>query len=94
MNCSNPATSGHIRAGSGSLTTDRWTHLVGVYDQAAGQARLYVDGELKGTQAVPKLWNATGATTIGRGRWNNANVNFWTGGIDEVKLYQGTLERI
>ena len=87
----NPATSDHIRAGSGSLTTDRWTHLVGVYDQAAGQARLYVDGELKGTQAVPKLWNATGATTIGRGRWNNANVNFWTGGIDDVKLYQGTL---
>lgn len=59
-----PASGAHTRVGSGagSVTLDRWTHLVGVYDAAAGKARLYVDGELKNSLEVPKLWHATGPT--------------------------------
>lgn len=28
---------------------------------------------------------------LGRIRWNDANVNFWQGAIDDVRLYQGAL---
>ncbi|WP_018353416.1 LamG-like jellyroll fold domain-containing protein [Longispora albida] len=43
-----------------------WTHLTGVYDGQAGQVRLYVNGVLEGTAAVPQTWAATGPLYLGR----------------------------
>jgi hypothetical protein len=70
-----------------------WTHLTGVYDQAAGQLRLYVNGEPAGTAArtVPS-WNAAGPVRIGRTMWDGAAAaDYWAGGVDEVNLYDRVL---
>ena len=68
-----------------------WTHLVGVYDSAAGQLRLYVDGVLQGTASHTGAWNATGGLQIGRGKWRGFLVDWWSGGIDDVRAYQSVL---
>jgi hypothetical protein len=67
-----------------------WYHLVGVYDARVGQSSLYVNGILRSTQMVPTAWNARGETVIGRAKWNEA-VDFWSGKIDDVRLYNRAL---
>ena len=67
-----------------------WYHLVGVYNQSAGQSQLYVNGALQSTQTVPAAWNAGGETVIGRAKWGG-NADFWNGLIDEVRLYNYAL---
>ncbi|MEO3804314.1 LamG-like jellyroll fold domain-containing protein [Nonomuraea sp. B1E8] len=64
-----------------------WTHLTGVYDSAAGQISLYVNGRLESTVAVTPPWNATGPLTIGRGRVGGAASDHWQGDVDEVRVY-------
>lgn len=66
---------------------NEWTHLTGVYDAAAGQISLYVNGKLESTVAWTKPWNATGPLTIGRGKVNGAAAEFWPGDVDEVRVY-------
>jgi hypothetical protein len=44
-----------------------WTHLAGVYDAAAHELRLYVDGGLAGVRTGVTTWNASGPFHIGRG---------------------------
>ncbi|WP_125809101.1 LamG domain-containing protein [Actinoplanes sp. ATCC 53533] len=61
-----------------------WTHLAGVYDYAARQLRLYVDGELAGTRDGVALWISDGVFTVGRGRVDGAPAEFFPGEIDEV----------
>jgi hypothetical protein len=39
---------------------------------------------------VPTAWNARGETVIGRAKWNEA-VDFWSGKIDDVRLYNRAL---
>jgi Concanavalin A-like lectin/glucanases superfamily len=68
-----------------------WTNLVGVYDQPAGQMRLYVDGVLQSTVAHTGAWNATGGLQIGRGKWRGFLIDYWNGDIDDVNVYQGVL---
>jgi concanavalin A-like lectin/glucanase superfamily protein len=68
-----------------------WTHLVGVYDKAAGQIRLYVDGVKVAAVARTGPWNATGTLQIGRGKWRGFVGNWWNGAVDDVRVYQGVL---
>ncbi|MBF8189727.1 LamG domain-containing protein [Nonomuraea sp. K274] len=63
-----------------------WTHLTGVYDAAAAQISLYVNGRLESTVAA-RPWAATGPLTIGRGKVNGAAADFWPGDLDEVRVY-------
>jgi hypothetical protein len=64
-----------------------WTHLVGVYDQAAAEVKLYVDGTLQGATAFSTPWQAAGPLGIGRAKgWNR-----WAGEIDDVRAYTGVL---
>ncbi len=56
---------------SGAVSTSRpalgvWTHVTGVYDAAAKEARLYVNGRLEGRRGGITAWNATGTLHIGR----------------------------
>lgn len=68
-----------------------WTHLVGVYDAAAGRITLYVNGRREGTAAVITTWNATGPLTIGRGKVAGAASDNWPGDVDEVRVYDRAL---
>lgn len=67
----------------------QWTHLVGVYDPGANQVRLYVNGQLEATVTAPTTWATGGPLTIGRGKWNGVNFDFWSGGIDNVQVFAG-----
>ena len=67
----------------------RWTHLMGVYDHAARELRFYVDGQLAGVRSNVLLWRATGALSVGRGKFNGQPADFFQGGIDEVAVALG-----
>ena len=64
-----------------------WTHLTGVYDAAAGELSLYVNGRLESTVPFTQPWDATGPLAIGRAKAAGSPVDFWPGDIDEVRVY-------
>ncbi|MEU6717480.1 LamG-like jellyroll fold domain-containing protein [Nonomuraea sp. NPDC046802] len=71
----------------------RWTHLVGVYDPAARQARLYVDGTLAGAVANPAAWHAAGPLNIGRVRLPTGYGEHFAGAVADVRAYTGVLSQ-
>jgi hypothetical protein len=69
----------------------QWYHLIGVRDAAAGQLRLYVNGQL-GRQVDACTGEAsTGPLVIGRGRFGGNAVDYWGGTIDQVHVYDRAL---
>ncbi|MGO1055455.1 LamG-like jellyroll fold domain-containing protein [Crossiella sp. CA198] len=66
-----------------------WTHLTGVYDNAARELRLYVNGELVDVQDNAPLWPAWGAFTLGRGKVNGQSAGHFAGLLDEVRTDLG-----
>ncbi len=68
---------------------NRWTHLAGVYDAAARQVRLYVDGKLAGTSDGITLTAGNGVFTVGRAKSAGQPVNYFAGSIDSVEISQG-----
>ncbi|MFJ2566940.1 LamG-like jellyroll fold domain-containing protein [Streptomyces sp. NPDC087568] len=79
-----------IRASSGTsaVTTGTWTHLVGVYDQAAGSLKLYVNGSQSGAAtAFTSPWEATGPLQIGRRLYKGTYAENTQGSIADVQVY-------
>ncbi|MFK4088498.1 LamG-like jellyroll fold domain-containing protein [Kribbella sp. NPDC020789] len=71
-----------------------WTHLTGVYDAGKGRLQLYVNGRLQAAGDKPYdavAWKATGAFTVGIGRYNDVQVAPFFGTIDELQLWQRAL---
>jgi hypothetical protein len=76
--------------------TSGWTHLVGVFDARAKQIRLYVNGALAATAARSDAWQADGPLTVGASWWSPDGgatqwTDFWHGGIDDLRVYQGAM---
>ncbi|ALG09752.1 LamG domain-containing protein [Kibdelosporangium phytohabitans] len=74
------------------VVVGRWTHLVGVFDQATGTVSLYVDGVKQartGVQTTP--WNATGGVQIGRLWYASRYTDLFHGAVDEVRFYSRML---
>ncbi|MFY1633290.1 LamG-like jellyroll fold domain-containing protein [Solwaraspora sp. WMMB335] len=81
-----------IRASSDAApVAGQWTHLTGVYDTAAGQMKLYVNGVPQSTTAATGGWNASGNYVIGRAKWAGAPTNIWDGEIDDVRIHPTAL---
>jgi hypothetical protein len=73
--------------------TAAYHHLVGVFDAEKREARLYVDGALKMTNAMNAAWqpwDATGPLVIGRHQVGSIT-EFTRGDVDEVHVYQGVV---
>ncbi|WP_146173728.1 LamG-like jellyroll fold domain-containing protein [Saccharothrix carnea] len=78
---------------------DNWVLLVGVYDAGSGQIDLYVhsDDPLsepdQDTGRLIQPWQGEGALQIGRAvaAPDATASGFWPGGVDDVRLYTGTL---
>ncbi|WP_406635841.1 LamG domain-containing protein [Amycolatopsis sp. WGS_07] len=70
---------------------NRWTALTGVYDAAAKQFRIYVDGQLGGVQNNVAPWPAAKGFAIGRGLVNGSPAEFFPGQIDEVSTHYDVL---
>jgi alpha-L-arabinofuranosidase/uncharacterized protein (DUF2147 family) len=72
--------------------TGTWYHLVGIYDASAQTLSLYVNGTLQQTVAYTSAWQGTGHTAIGRGKYGGIAVDFVNGQIDDVHIYNITLD--
>lgn len=76
-----PTADGSASPGATSTSTPRlntWTHLVGTYDSAAKEMRLYVNGALEKTATGITTWDANGALRIG---------SSWAGAVSEVQVW-------
>ena len=71
---------------------DTWTHLVGVYDAADDQVRLYVDGTLDGTETYDSAYAAsTGSLVIGRAMYTGGDLDWFHGDIRDVEVFDQAL---
>jgi alpha-L-arabinofuranosidase len=82
---------GAVASAPWTPSTGVWYHLTGVDDLAAGQVELYVNGVLQAEVRVSGTWPATGDTAIGRGYYNRGQVDWVSGQIDDVQLFQQAL---
>ncbi|WP_144311978.1 LamG-like jellyroll fold domain-containing protein [Actinopolyspora erythraea] len=73
------------------VKTGQWTHIAGVYEPAAEEIRLYVNGSLAATEPYWGDISTGGATAIGRAKWNGTLTDPWAGDIDEVRTYDRVL---
>ena len=69
-----------------SLTVASFTHLAGVIDRAAGQARLYVDGALRAAAPVTAVGALSNTEPVRIGRAGSGPGDGFRGVIDEVRL--------
>ena len=73
---------------------DTWVHVAGVHSRENGVVRLYVNGVWQGSAAFTSPWSAAGSFSVGRGRWNGANADYFDGLIDETWAYQKVLSPV
>ncbi|WP_308368744.1 LamG-like jellyroll fold domain-containing protein [Streptomyces sp. ISL-36] len=74
------------------VATGRWTHLVGVYDAAANQLLIYVNGRLAGAHAYTGIpWNADSGVQIGRKVYNGVYGEYANGAVSDVRIYPTAL---
>ncbi|MFC6155815.1 LamG-like jellyroll fold domain-containing protein [Kribbella jiaozuonensis] len=72
---------------SDTVATTDWTQLTGVYDQAAGQIRLYVDGEQPGNvESAAASANSTGTFRVGSGQ---LGATPFLGEVDDIHVWTG-----
>ena len=70
---------------------DTWVHLVGVFDDAAGEIRLFIDGELVAATAFDEPWQAHGPLAVGAAQAHGAPSDFWPGAVAHAAVYQKAL---
>jgi hypothetical protein len=83
----------HIARSTSAPVTGEWYHLVGVYDRATNQLRLYVNGALQSTATGPaQPWRAPGPLLVGTGgNTSGERSNRMIGTISDVATYRGAL---
>lgn len=84
-----PRASGRCRRQGPALNT--WTRLVGVFDAADDQLRLYVNGVLQGTATDSSPFAATGDLAIGRAQYDGKPADWFQGAAGEIKVYDVAL---
>ncbi|MGI5146010.1 LamG-like jellyroll fold domain-containing protein [Plantactinospora sp. CA-294935] len=79
---------GYSVTSDAAAVPEKWTHLAGVYEAATRTLTLYVDGVAQSTTTtLAGGFGATTDTTIGKRRWNGGDQGFFTGAVDDVRLY-------
>ena len=83
-----------------SMNYNEWHHVTGTFSSATGTIAIFVDGALANTStspgligqtisADPSLWN--GNFEVGRLSRATANIEYFTGNIDEVRAFNRVL---
>ena len=67
-----------------------WYHVVGVDDTASSSLQIYVDGQAGSGASFSSPWQATGATSIGRGDYNGPT-DYVHGAVDDVQYFASAL---
>ena len=74
------------------LATEQWLHIVGTFDNASGEARIYMNGEVVDTHNLTGAINGTQHSAIGaQGNENGPFSDFLDGIIDEVAIFNVSL---
>lgn len=74
------------------LVTDQWLHIVGTFDNASGEARIYMNGEVIDTHNMTGAIVGTQHSAIGaQGNENGPFSDFLDGIIDEVAIFNVAL---
>ncbi|MFC0549352.1 LamG-like jellyroll fold domain-containing protein [Planotetraspora thailandica] len=86
-------TSADDSAGS-PQTTGRGDHLTLAFDAVTGVVSLYVNGQFGGSQVVwPNTWDfSTVSVQVGRRLTGSVGSEFFSGALDEVRVYQGVVD--
>jgi hypothetical protein len=79
------STTWHIVDSQAVVQAGQWTHLAGVYDAAAGQLRLYLDGQPHATRSGVTVRAADSDLHIG----GHPGGHGLPGTVDTVRVYQG-----
>ncbi|GAB4086266.1 hypothetical protein GCM10028784_28960 [Myceligenerans cantabricum] len=81
----------------------RWTHLLAAHDAQDDNIRLWAcqigvphdqsPGEPVATEAVPftSSWRSIDPFVVGRGRWGGADWGYWSGRVDNVRVWDGEI---
>jgi hypothetical protein len=69
------------------LRTDEWVHLVGVFDAAREELRLYVDGRREDRRSLNSAQHSLGQLTLGCALWDRKRVDPFHGSIKQVKIW-------
>ncbi|MFH1990587.1 MAG: TasA family protein [Patescibacteria group bacterium] len=73
-----------------STALNTWYHVVGVYD--GSEMKLYVNGVLKGSLTTSgSITTNNSPLRIGKQFWWDTIYSYWSGRIDEVKIYNRAL---
>jgi hypothetical protein len=73
------------------LRTDEWVHLVGVFDAAREELRLYVDGRREDRRSFNSAQHSHGQLTLGCALWERKRVDPFHGSIKQVKVWSRAL---
>lgn len=87
-------TAGAERPGipTAQLKKNQWIHIAGIFDSAAGQMKIYMNGQLMDTHNLTGFVNGTQNSAIGaQGDPNGAFSDFHNGMIDDVALFNVAL---
>jgi beta-fructofuranosidase len=86
--CTGLSGNNYILGSSDVLGDGQWHHIAGVYDSGQEKLLLYVDGQLDNSVAASGLISLNDTNvTIG----SSLSANFWTGQIDDVRVYSRAL---
>ena len=89
-NATNTAYLNRNTSGGTVLTAGQWYRVVGVYSDTDNYLATYVNGQLdREMTTTGALASTTGSLTIGKE--SSVNSCYWTGVIDEVKIYNRAL---
>ncbi|QSB13579.1 LamG domain-containing protein [Natronosporangium hydrolyticum] len=78
---------------TGAVQEGQWTHLAGVFDLAAGEIRLYVDGQLEATgSGITAPWQAAGSLYIGAGLDDGQVAQNLQGAVDMATAWSSTVD--
>lgn len=69
-----------------NVTDGEWHHVACVFDQTAGQKRIYVDGVLEGTGTIPSTQGNSAPFFVGGYDINGYRESF-PGAVDEVRVW-------
>jgi len=73
-------------------STGVWTHLLGFYDAATGEVKLFVDAEPAATANGRTTANVDGRLVLGRDKRNGQAAGFLAGAVDDVHVWSGVAE--
>ncbi|MGY3127413.1 hypothetical protein ACVWW9_000912 [Agrococcus sp. UYP33] len=86
---------GHtVRAQGAAAVADaqRWVHLAGTFNAAAGAMTLYVDGAEAATTAFDAPIRVDGDLLVGGAQANAAPADFWPGAVTVVRITPATAD--